>query len=546
MTAPLPPSNENPSWQEALQKLYSRKSAERPLAEGDPRRYRETALELTQQRQEQPSQSGEQSERSVSQQLSDGVESPPVNQPQPEAPPMPLTAVFQESLIEQEIVVQQPDRQQIHLIPGRAAWEIVQRLGIEAAYVFLSLVAQASAADQPWRSSLSIQGTALLDFVVGEKQSDLTLLQKLKKLEEMLQLLCSLSVMVSYLDESQGLFRWVNYPMWLLEELSYSGQLLPAQTIEELPQARGVSGVSGVSGMDGTIVDAAFRPGVPNELTVRLRPGNWVETLGAVDLSRGIQSLQQYGNWAKGILQINPNRKRLAARLAIFISVIGQLYVTGYYRVQDLLEQVEDAKVLSGFYKTEETRTRLFVRWNNALLSLKNLGWEISFDAMTYPSSLRPGWSVNDEGTGVQPDSSAQWFETWLAARLMIRPMQVMAGDGLDAGETLLGDDLGLGEGGATGADRSLRADRKKAAVLIRPKAGLGAARIPAAITGQMLDVALTLKGWSKAYLATQLKMDRSMVTHWVKGSRPITPEQRKRLWKLLGKELRAAQKLKY
>jgi ribosome-binding protein aMBF1 (putative translation factor) len=61
-----------------------------------------------------------------------------------------------------------------------------------------------------------------------------------------------------------------------------------------------------------------------------------------------------------------------------------------------------------------------------------------------------------------------------------------------------------------------------------------------------MLDVALTLKGWSKAQLSYQLHMDRSMVTHWIKGSRPISTEQRKRLWKILGKELMAAQKIRY
>ncbi|MGI0494375.1 hypothetical protein ACN4EG_21535 [Alkalinema pantanalense CENA528] len=533
MTAPLPPSNENPSWQEALQKLYSRKSAERPLAEGDPRRYRDTAMELTQQRQEQPCQTGDRSDLPAPAPL----DAPAMQQQQElakDANPIPLTAVFQESLIEQEIVVQQPDRQQIHLIPGRAAWEILQRLGIESAYVFLFLVAQASEADRPWRSLLSLKGTDLLDFAVGEKQSDLTLLQKLKKLEEMLQVLCSLSVMVSYLDESQGLFRWVNYPMWLLEELSYSGKLLPLGESRDL---RGSGGESRNGEDSDAIVNTAYRPGVPDELMVRLRPGNWVETLGAADLSRGIQALQQYGNWAKGILQINPNRKRLAARLAIFISVIGQLYVTGHYRVQDLLEQVEDPKSLTGFYKTEETRTRLFVRWNNALLSLKNLGWEIGFDPVTYPVSLRPSWSVSGEESGAervgQSDSISQWFETWLDARLMIRPTRIVVTKNAK-------------EGDGTGDYGQSTDDRRKASVLIRSKSGLYATRIPGGISGQTLDVALTLKGWSKAYLATQLKMDRSMVTHWIKGSRPITPEQRKRLWKLLGKELRAAQKLKY
>jgi hypothetical protein len=36
------------------------------------------------------------------------------------------------------------------------------------------------------------------------------------------------------------------------------------------------------------------------------------------------------------------------------------------------------------------------------------------------------------------------------------------------------------------------------------------------------------------------------MITHWIKGSRPISTDQRKRLWKILSKELLAAQKIRY
>lgn len=501
----------NLDWQAAIQRLYNRKSAERPLQEGDPRKFRDAAAELTQRGhgQTKPGENlpiaptPDPAPKAADRALTPIAKPPGLDNLDTSAIVTPLETFFKTSFLEHQIQPQQPAAEHISLIPGRAAWEILQRFGPDAAYLFLAIAVRASLSDRPWRSTMTLKGTELLHDLGWEKLPELSLAQKLQKIEELMQFICSLSVVISYVDEQE--FSLSSSSLWTLDELSYRGAL--ATTIEA-PQSQ----------------QTPSRAGVPTDLTIVLRPGHWVQEILADEPSSSVKPLQDYSWWATSILKINPSRKRLAARLAIFVTVMGQLYAEGHYRVGDLLEQIEDEKALAGFYKSEETRTRLFVRWNNTLHSLKNLGWEIGFDAATYPESLRPAWSLGDEEASVQSSRFPNWFETWIEARLTIRPGVCEA----IAGAPVKGS------------------DRKKASVLTRPKGNHAAPRIPAPITGQVLDVALTLKGWSKAHLAGQLKMDRSMVTHWVKGTRPISPEQRKRLWKLLAKELRAAQKLKY
>jgi plasmid maintenance system antidote protein VapI len=65
-----------------------------------------------------------------------------------------------------------------------------------------------------------------------------------------------------------------------------------------------------------------------------------------------------------------------------------------------------------------------------------------------------------------------------------------------------------------------------------------GAAAILEVIPGRALEQALAAKGLSRAKLAEQLHLDRSLVTRWINGSRPIQPKHREQIWQVLGPEL--------
>jgi hypothetical protein len=127
-----------------------------------------------------------------------------------------------------------------------------------------------------------------------------------------------------------------------------------------------------------------------------------------------------YGYLAKSTLQINPYRQRLASKLAIFLTIMSRIRDDGRYEVQTLLERLEPKELLESVQKDRLRRVKLIEQWDSALLTLKELGWEIAFDSATYPESIRPAWSLSDDfDSGYRPRN---WLSTWLKAIVIIKP----------------------------------------------------------------------------------------------------------------------------
>ena len=490
MTLPTP--NPENTWEDALQKLYRRKSDERkgimsPIQEGDPQQFRAAAKELT-----------------AKSQLAAATN---------EAPRLLINGwdeILPRAFIDHEIIPTDPESQKAEALLGKALWEILQNFGSDEAYIFLALIAKAGENNSHWQSPIHIQYSELVQLLGWEKGkiTDRPIAQ-FTSILDLVQRVCKLStnVTVTAMDAKsvhEHTASQINSPFWTLIGTNYISRL-------------GRTSSSRSS-------DGSYRNGYPKDLTFTIIPGHWITPFIQQSPTQ-VEALMEFSEIAKGILRINPTRKKLASRLAIFITAITPLHQSATYRVRDLLAQIED-KSLETHHKTDETQTRLLVRWNNALQRLKSLEWVIEFDDDTYPTALRPIGSEysEDEDDVSIPGRFENWFNIWLDGRLMLRssPAEIRIED-IRLGSRRLGSRLS-------------RAKRQ------RPSAP----QTPGPIAGKMLDVALTLKGWSKAQLSYQLHMDRSMVTHWIKGSRPISTEQRKRLWKILGKELMAAQKIRY
>ena len=488
---PPPPSSDR-TWEESLQKLYRRKSDERKgainaIQEGDPQQFRAAAKELTAKTQTAAA----------------------IN----ETPQLLINGwdgILPRAFIDHEIIPTDPESQKAEALLGKALWEILQNFGQDEAYIFLALIAKASENDDPWQTPIHLEYTELIQLFGWERNKipDRPITQ-LTTVLDLVQRVCKLSTNITFTEmDAKNIHEHtasqINSPFWTLIGTDYISRL-------------GRTSSSRTS-------DGNYRNAYPTDLTFTVIPGHWIAPF-IQQSSTQIESLIEFSEIAKGILLINPSRKKIASRLAIFITAITPLHRTATYRVRDLLSQIED-KNLETYHKTDETQTRLLVRWNNALQRLKTLEWVVEFDDDTYPTALRPvGDENDDEDENVSvPGRFENWFNIWLDARLMLRssPAELRIED-IRLGSRRLGSRL----------SRSKRQ---------RPSAP----QAPGPIAGKTLDVALTLKGWSKAQLSYQLHMDRSMVTHWIKGNRPISTEQRKRLWKILGKELMAAQKIRY
>jgi hypothetical protein len=497
-------------WQTSMERLYRRKSAERPLAEGDPRKFREAAATLV--RRVDPITTGAQA--LINQQWQDG-EYPVWRQR------------VEDGFIEHQIIRQNPETQQIELVPGKAAWEIIQQFGPEAAYVFLIFAAHATDHATPWQDYIQLKGSELIQLYGWEKRTDLSISTKLEKIRSFVELVCGLSVSISNIDIGKKRYNINTSPMWILESIQVSGPIAPVIDADHPEQQR-------------------FAITAPDELEIRVRPGSWVEKFVTGQGEYEQAALRNYGYLAKSTLQINPYRKRLAAKLAIFLTVVSRLYPKGIYQVGELLEAVESSETIEGLKQNKVKRNRLIEQWDKALLTLQELGWEIKFDA-DYPEELRPNWSVID-GLKRSQARPADWLQGWLQARVSIRPT-AMIRHRLEAASTMdsvipkptLPNSPAPSETTANKARKIPTVDgtdteRPCIAATAEPQTPLHPA-----IEGPILARAIALKGISQAKLAEQLGLNRSMITLWLNGSRTIQAKHKALLWQALECELNQA-----
>lgn len=395
-----------------------------------------------------------------------------------------------DGFIQHNIVRQSATNQQFELVPGKAAWEIIQQFGPEAAYVLLIFSSYATDSDQPWEQQIRLKGTDLVRLFGWDKRTDINLGQKLKKIGHLVELVCSLSVFISNINVGANRYNVARGAMWLLEELEYAGQLALTVDAEQPDSIR-------------------YEAGDPDELYIKVRPGSWTEKfLNARDLNGGKEALCQYGYLAKSTLQINPYRQRLASKLAIFLTIMSRIRRDGRYEVGTLLERLEPKELIETVQNSKQRRNVLITQWDNALLTLHELGWQIEFDAATYPECIRPEWSLTDEPERLRT-RPRNWLSVWLKAIVIIKPT------------VLIQEKLGAARAST----------KQKSEPLVLADDALERLK---AITGTQLLAALDAKGWSKAQLAKSLGVDRSLITRWVKGERSIQPKHQNQIRALL------------
>ncbi len=290
-----------------------------------------------------------------------------------------------EGFIQHQIVRQSPSNQQIELVPRKAAWDIIQQFGPEAAYVFLIFSSYATDSEEPWAEQIRLKGTDLIRLFGWDKRTDITIAQKLKKIGHLVELVCSLSVLVSNINIGAKRYNVERGAMWNLEGLGYAGQLALTMDINQ-PNS------------------PTYEAGEPDELFIKVRPGVWTEKFLNASDANAKEALFQYGYLAKSTLQINPYRQRLASKLAIFLTIMSRIRDDGRYEVRTLLERLEPKELLEGVQEDRLRRVKLINQWDSALLTLKELGWEIDFDQASYPKSIRPAWSLGDDvDSGYRP-----------------------------------------------------------------------------------------------------------------------------------------------
>jgi hypothetical protein len=385
------------------------------------------------------------------------------------------------TFLEHQIVRGDASTQRVDLVFAKVAWEVLGQFGIEAAYVLLLLTTRLAKARYPWEEIVELNTADLLHLNLWERDVDLGRGKRLRLAGNWFELVCNLSLLINQIDPVKSRFTALRIPFWVLEEMEYGGTVSGAMT----------------SGRSLTVGGA--EPEEARDLTIRVGLGLWSEQFVATADDDKRESLVQFGHQAGTLLQLDPHRKAQAAKLGILLMLLDRMHSgqSQFYAVGSILEQLESKAALIEMRRRRDRLHTAFSRWNASLQTLKRLGWAIEFEAVSYPPPLQPTWQHPDGDRPPINHEAVQWFDQWLQARIRVTPP-----------------------------------------LWVEPEPEPVALSLSDRFTGRNLAQALELKGLSQSKLADHLKLDRSMVTYWIKGARLIQPKHREQICALLGEEL--------
>jgi DNA-binding XRE family transcriptional regulator len=372
-------------------------------------------------------------------------------------------------VIEHYITTADPTSQYPEALAGEAAWQIVEQFGIPTAYLHLVFAAHAASQPSPWQGLFRLQGSDLIKTLGMEKRTDVAKPEKLKELAKQAELLGSVGVWVVWREGKRDLNVRASR-MWdvALDVHSQQG-----------------SGDAGA---------------VPSEITLTVRPGLWTEKfLNRAGRDAGL-ALRQFGYLAQATLRINPYHEELAAKLAVYLTIMSRLRAT--YRVQNLLAAVEPETSLQQATMQRQKRYKFKRRWDDALLTLHEHGWQIHFDPTTYPVALRPDWALPETMPPHLRQLPVGYFRLLLAATLTLTPP--------DPIPSLLGAGFELAS---------------------RPAPSMPASPL----LGSQIRQAREAKGWSQQHLAMLVGKSQQWIAFIERGQRKIQPQDQIALRTLLG-----------
>lgn len=383
--------------------------------------------------------------------------------------------------VEHYIAAWDPSSRYPEALAGKAAWKIIEQFGVSTAYMHLAFSAYAAEQDRPWTGMFHLKGTDLIKMLGMDRRTDLTRAEKFKEIAKQAHLLGSLGVWVAWSEGKMDLNVRTSR-MWDVA-VDLHGQL----------------GLFGKEREKEKLTE-------PTEITITVRPGLWTEKFLNQEGHRAGTALRQFGYLAKETLKINPYQKELAARLAVYLTIMGRMRET--YRVKTLLEAVEPKEVLAIAQQDFRQRYRLKQRWDDALLDLKELSWKIEFNPETYPEEIRPEWALPGDRHQISRKLPTGYLNILLEARITIAQPEPIP--------QLI----------TTGTELSLHKNPTLT------KASGTSTRIW--LTGSQVKKAREAKGWSQRNLATIIGKNQSWIARFEKDKQKIQPEDQEQLQKVL------------
>lgn len=402
---------------------------------------------------------------------------PDLWQPEGENVPTYRHLFSQGRAIEHYITTSDPSSRTVEALAGDAAWQIVQQFGLPTAFLHLVFAAYATAQPEPWRGIFELQGSDLLYTLGLDKRTDVPRADKLREVVRQARLLDSLGVWVVWHERNND----------LSVQMSRMWDVAVHVTSPQAP--------------DGRVT--------PTEVVLTVRPGLWTaKFLNGAGAQAGT-ALRQFGYLAQQTLRIDPYHQELAAKLAVYLTLMSRLRST--YQVQHLLEALEPATMLQAAAADFRRRYDAKRRWDEALLTLHEQRWQLVFDDTTYPVELRPDWALPADTPAHLRQLPVDDWRRLLAGTLTFLPPEPIPSLLATVGE----------------ADRPApRAPTPPSPLALPP-------RLPR-LTGSQVRQARRAKGWSQQELARQVGKSQSWIALVEQDKRTIPPQEQATLRTLL------------
>jgi DNA-binding XRE family transcriptional regulator len=371
--------------------------------------------------------------------------------------------------IEHYVTKADPTSRYVEALAGDAAWKIVQQFGLPTAFLHLVFAAYAAEQAEPWRGLFELRGSDLLRTLGLEKRTDIPRAEKLREVARQTHLLGSLGVWVVWRESARDL----NVQMSRMWEVALD-----------------------IRGQD----DPAHGGIAPTEVVLTVRPGLWTEKFLNAAGARAGTALRQFSYLAQTTLRIDPYHQELAAKLAVYLTLMSRLRST--YRVESLLDAIEPAAVLQDIAADFRRRYAYKRRWDEALLTLHEHGWQLTFDDESYPVVLRPDWALPTDPRAHLRRLPTNYWRRLLAGTLTFTPPAPIP---------------------------ALLAAGEKAAPRLAPP------RLAPPLTGSQVRQARQTKGWSQQDLARLVGKSQQWVAFIEQGKRTVQPQDQETLRTLLG-----------
>ncbi|MUG96984.1 helix-turn-helix domain-containing protein [Scytonema sp. UIC 10036] len=352
----------------------------------------------------------------------------------------------------------------ITLLPWNEALQIIDKFGFTSAKLHLIFAAYTMKQERPWESLFVLNASDLIKEMGWDKRTDLPKHQKLLEIAKTAFALDCLLVKAVWI-EGRNKKGGINAStpigrMWNIAIASY-GQVDLHLKIEE-----------------------------PEEVKLIVQPGAWTKLFLNQAGAESREALYQFGYLAQQVLKIDPYHEELALRLAIYLTLNSRVRLNGEYFVLELLEIALPTTVIAQAKVDRAKAFSLKQRWDNALKLLLELGWQIVFDAETYPERLRPN---------CKEKKPKGYFNKLLDAKLTIKPPAPIP--------------------------ELTASPVKPKAKRVQPKTKDTLPK-DISLTGNQVREARIAKGWSQAKLAGLLGVSQNLISLIERGDRTINSQQ--------------------